>query len=180
MHVFRPARPAGAGWNVAKTLAGLIVVWFVFLFLLPLGVSIVEVDLGIQRFPPQYLPAVLLLVFSTALGLWAAVTVAVAGQGTPIPFDGVRTIVISGPYAYVRYPLAVASAGQVVALGLSFGSVPVLLYATLAMAVWYYLVRPAAERDLAARFGESWRAYTRAVRGFRPRLTAYRPTIDHS
>ena len=180
MNLFRPARPARVGWNIAKTIAGLIVVWFVFLFLLPLGVSIVEIDLGIQRFPPQYVGAALLLLASTALGVWAAVTVAVAGQGTPIPFDGVRTMVTSGPYAYVRYPLAIASAGQLVALGVSFGSVPVLVYATLAMAIWYYVIRPAAERDLAARFGESWHAYTRAVRGFRPRLTPYRPTINHS
>ena len=157
-------------------------VWFVFLFLLPLGVSIVEIDLGVQRFPPQYLPAVLLLFASTALGLWAAVTVAIAGQGTPIPFDGVRTIVVSGPYAYLRYPLAVAGAGQVVALGLSFGFVGAgaALRDTDDGSVVLTWSGPAAERDLAARFGESWRAYTRAVRGFRPRLTPYRPTIDHS
>ena len=64
--------------------------------------------------------------------------------------------------------------------GGSILAVPVLVYATLAMAIWYYVIRPAAERDLAARFGESWHAYTRAVRGFRPRLTPYRPTINHS
>jgi protein-S-isoprenylcysteine O-methyltransferase Ste14 len=178
VNVFRPARPAGTAWNVAKTLLGLLVVWFVFLFLMPLGVSIVEIELGIQRFPPQYVAAALLLLASTVLGVWAALTIAVAGQGTPIPFDGVRKIVVSGPYAFIRYPLAVAGAGQMVAIGLSFGSVPVLMYATLAMALWYYLIRPAAERDLATRFGESWRDYTRGVRGFRPRLTPYRPTID--
>ena len=177
MSFFRPARPAPAAWNIAKTLVGLLLLWFLFLFLLPLGISIVEIDLGIQRFPPQYVSAVALLVASTMFGLWAALTVAVRGRGTPLPFDAAREIVVSGPYAYVRYPLAVAGTGQVVALGLAFGSVPVLLYATLAFVVWYYLIRPAAERDLTARFGGSWQAYAQAVRGFRPRLTPYRPTL---
>jgi protein-S-isoprenylcysteine O-methyltransferase Ste14 len=172
---FRPARPANAWWNIVKTLIELFLLWFVFLFLLPLGISIVEIDLGIQRFPPQYLSAAGLLLASTIVALWAAITIAVAGRGTPLPLDGAREMVVTGPYAYLRYPLAVAGAGQAVAIGMAFGSVPVLLYATLAFVVWYYLVRPAAERDLAARFGDSWRAYTKAVRGFRPRVTPYRP-----
>lgn len=176
VRLFRPARPARAVWNVIKTLVGLILIWFVFLFLVPLGISIVEVDLGIQRFPPQYVAAAGLLLVSTIVALWSALTVAIAGQGTPLPFDSARTIVAAGPYAYLRYPLALASTGQLVALGIALGSVPVLLYGAIAFVLWYYLVRPAAEHDQAARFGSAWRAYAGAVRGFRPRLIRYRPT----
>jgi protein-S-isoprenylcysteine O-methyltransferase Ste14 len=165
-------------WNIVKTLAALLTAWFVFLFLIPLGISIVEVGLGIQRFPPQYLAAAALLALSTLAAVWAALTIAVAGGGTPVPFDGARALVTTGPYAYLRYPLAVAGTGQVVALGLAFGSVPVLVYATLALVVWYYWMRPATERALAARFGASWRDYAGAVRGFRPRLTPYRRPAD--
>jgi protein-S-isoprenylcysteine O-methyltransferase Ste14 len=171
---FRPARPASVAWNLIKTSIGVLLAWFLFLFLLPLGISIVEIELGLQRFPPQYFAAAALLLLSTALASWAAISVATSGCGTPFPFDMARKMVVTGPYAYLRYPLASASTGQVVALGVLFGSVPVLLYATLALTLWYYLVRPAAERHLAARFGEAWREYARAVRGFRPRLTPYR------
>ena len=136
MRLFRPARPARAIWNILKTLAGLIVGWFVFLFLVPVGISIVEVDLGVQRFPPQYLAAAALLLSSTLLAFWAALTVAIAGQGTPLPFDGARQIVVSGPYAYLRYPLVLACTGQLVALAVTLGSVPVLVYGTLAFVVW--------------------------------------------
>lgn len=176
MRLFRPARPARALWNVIKTLVGLILLWFVLLFLVPVGISIIEVELGIQRFPPQYLSAAGLLLASTIVSLWASMTVAIAGQGTPFPFDTTRAMVVSGPFAYLRYPLALASTGQLVALAIALGSVPVLVYGALAFVLWYYLVRPAAERDQAARFGSAWHAYTEAVRGFRPRLTPYRPT----
>jgi protein-S-isoprenylcysteine O-methyltransferase Ste14 len=175
VRLFRPARPARTIWNVLKTLAGLILGWFVFLFLVPVGISIVEVDLGIQRFPPQYLAAAALLLSSTLVACWAALTVAIAGQGTPLPFDGERRIVVAGPYAYLRYPLALSSTGQLVALAVALGSVPVLVYGALAFVLWYYWVRPAGERDQMTRFGEAWRAYAGAVRGFRPRLTPYRP-----
>ena len=176
MRLFRPARPARALWNVIKTLIGLILIWFVFLFLVPLGISIVEVGFGIQRFPPQYASAGALLLASTIVAIWAAMSVAISGQGTPFLVDGTRRIVVSGPYAYLRYPLALATTGQLVALAISLGSVPVLVYGAIAFVLWYYLVRPADERDQAARFGSAWQAYTEAVRGFRPRLTPYRPT----
>ncbi|MGH9173976.1 MAG: methyltransferase family protein [Vicinamibacterales bacterium] len=171
---YRPARPARSWWNVLKTLLFLALFWFVFLLVLPIAVSVVEVELGIQRFPPQPLLASIGLVAFTALGLWAAVTLAITGGGTPAPFDTARTFVVGGPYAYVRNPLVIAAIGQGVAIGLTLGSVPVLVYFATSLIVWYFLIRPDEEHDLAQRFGESWRAYTRQVRAFRPRLTPYR------
>ena len=176
VRLFRQARPARVVWNVVKTLIGLIVLWFVFLFLVPLGISIVEVDLGIQRFPPQYPAAAPLLLTSTIAALWAAMSAAISGQGTPFFVDHTRRIVVSGPYAYLRHPLALATTGQLVALAIALGSVPVLVYGAITFILWYYLVRPAADINQAARFGSEWRAYAEAVRGFRPRLTPYRPT----
>jgi protein-S-isoprenylcysteine O-methyltransferase Ste14 len=108
MGLVRPARPAPIAWIVTKTLLYLVCFWFVFVFVLPIGVSIVEVELGIQRFPgPPVLAALLLLVF-TLLGLWAALTLAVRGRGTPAPFDAPRELVTQGPYAFVRHPLVAA------------------------------------------------------------------------
>jgi len=172
---YRPARPARASWNALKTLLFLLLFWFVFLLVLPIAVSIVEVELGIQRFPPQLFPASIGLLVFSALGVWAAMTLAISGHGTPAPFDTARTFVVGGPYAYVRNPLVIAATGQGVAIGLALGSVPVLAYFATSLIVWYYAIRPGEERDLATRFGESWRAYASDVRGFRPRLTRYVP-----
>lgn len=171
---YRPARPAPASWNLVKTLLFLTLFWFVFLLALPIAVSIVEVQLGIQRFPPQPVMALLLLLAGSALGVWAAVTLAVAGQGTPAPFDTARTFVVRGPYAYVRHPLAIAAMAQGTAIGVSLGSIPVLAYFAASIFFWYLVVRPAEERDLEARFGAAWRRYADAVRAFRPRLSPYR------
>ena len=161
-------------WNVVKTTIFLLVFWFVFVLALPIGVSIVEVELGIQRFPPQPLLAAAMLLGFTLLAGWSAFTLAIAGQGTPVPLDPPAALVTRGPYAYLRHPFASAVTGQVVGLGIALGSVPVIAYAAAALAAWYFFVRPREERTLEERFGERMREYRRAVRGFRPRLRPYR------
>ena len=170
---YRPARPARPWWNVLKTLAFLLLFWFIFLFVVPIAISVVEVDLGIQRFPSQLVPAGVGLLAFSALGLWAAVTLAIAGKGTPAPFDTARAFVFRGPYAHVRNPLVIAAIGQGVAIGLTLGSIPVLVYFATSLVIWHFWIRPSEERDLDARFGEVWRHYARHVRVFRPRLTPY-------
>ena len=175
MRLFRPARPAPTAWNITKTVLYLFVSWFVLLFVLPIGISIIEVELGIQRFPGLQLSAAFLLLVFTIVGLWAAVTLAASGHGTPAPFDAARELVTQGPYSYVRNPLVAALTGQGIAIGLALGSIPVLLYVITAFVVWHFALRPAEERDLEERFGDRWRNYRKAVRGFRPRLTPYRP-----
>jgi protein-S-isoprenylcysteine O-methyltransferase Ste14 len=161
-------------WNLVKTLVFLATFWFVFLLALPIAISIVEIELGIQRFPPQPSPAGFGLLAFTGLAVWAAVTLATAGQGTPAPFDTARRFVVDGPYAYVRNPFVIAAIGQGVAIALMLGSVPVLVYFAAALVAWYFVIRPAEERDLETRFGQSWSDYARTVRAFRPRLTPYR------
>lgn len=173
--LYRPARPATVWWNVTKTLLELVFLWFVFLIALPIGISIIEVELAIQRLPGQPVLAVPALALFTLLGLWAALALAISGRGTPLPVDEARRLVVRGPYAYVRNPLAISALGQGTAIGAAFGSIPVLIYVA-AIAVWlYYIVRPKEERHLKERYGKAWDAYAREVRGFRPRLRPYRP-----
>ena len=142
--------------------------WSLFLFAIPIGISIIEVELGVQRFPAQPLLAVPLLALSTLLVLWAAMTLAVKGHGTPLPLAPTRELVTTGPYAFMRHPFVAGLTGQIVALGVALGSVPVLVYAVVAMAVWYYGIRPGEERQLDQRFGGRVQQYRRKVRGFRP------------
>jgi protein-S-isoprenylcysteine O-methyltransferase Ste14 len=95
-------------------------------------------------------------------------TLAVKGGGTPMSFDPTRAFVESGPYAFIRHPFVAGVTGQIVALGIALGSIPVLAYAVVALVVWYYGVRPREERSLDARFGARVREYRQKVRGFRP------------
>jgi protein-S-isoprenylcysteine O-methyltransferase Ste14 len=161
-------------WTVVKTVTFLLGFWFVFVFAVPIGISIAEVALGIQRFPPKPVVAAFALLGGTLLGSWSALTFAIRGGGTPLPLDPPVLLVTQGPYAYLRHPFVLGFSAQVVGLGTALGSVPVLAYVTTAMAIWYFFVRPAEERALEERFGERMREYRRAVRGFRPRLRPYR------
>jgi protein-S-isoprenylcysteine O-methyltransferase Ste14 len=172
---YRRARPAGVWWNVTKTLLEILVFWFVVLIALPIAISIVEVELAVQRFPGfPVLSATLLGLFSL-LGIWAALTIAIAGRGTPLPLDEARRLVTSGPYAYVRNPMAIAIAGQGAAIVLALGSIPVMLYFLILIAWMYFYSRPREERHLRERFGQRWTDYRKHVRAYRPRLTPYRP-----
>jgi protein-S-isoprenylcysteine O-methyltransferase Ste14 len=166
--------------NVLKTTAFLIVFWSIFLFALPMAISIAEIEAGLQRVPSQPLLASALLLLATLLTLWSALTFAVAGLGTPLTIDPPREFVISGPYAYVRHPFVIGVVGQIVALGIALGSMPVIGYAAGVLIVWYYGVRPGEERALVDRFGDQARVYFQHVRGFRPRLTPYRSTRSTS
>ncbi len=144
------------------------VFWGVFLFAIPIGISIVEIQLGIQRFPALPNVAAILMGASTVLVAWSALTLTVKGGGTPLPVDPTREFVVSGPYKYVRHPFVAGAIGQMVAVGVALGSVPVLAYAVVAMASWYYGIRPGEERALDQRFGKRVQEYRRRVRGFRP------------
>lgn len=173
--LYRPARPARAWWNVAKTLVEIASLWFVFLIALPIGISVIEVELAIQRFPAYPVVAAFGLGAFSLLGLWAALTLAVQGRGTPLPVDEARRLVIAGPFAYVRNPLIVSALGQGTAMGLAFGSVPVLLYVAAGAVWWYFYARPKEEAHLEDKFGKRWLDYKQHVRAFRPRVTPHRP-----
>ena len=166
---------AGLLGRVLKTTAFLVVLWGVLLLAVPLGISILEIQIGAQRFPPQPAVAGPLLLLGTLLTLWSAMTFAVRGRGTPLTIDPPREFVSSGPYGYVRHPFVIGVIAQILALGIALGSVPVIGYAAAALVVWYYVIRPREERALAERFGRTYESYRQQVRIFRPRLTPYKP-----
>lgn len=168
--MFRTARPARTWWNVTKTLIEIACLWFVFIITVPIGISVLEVQLAIQRFPGFPRTAGLGLALFALLGLWAAITLAIEGRGTPLPLDGARRLVVSGPYAYVRNPLVISAVGQGAAVGLAFGSIPVLIYVAVAAAWWHFVARKREEAHLEHLFGAEWRRYRDRVRAIRPRF----------
>lgn len=91
------------------------------------------------------------------------------GQGTPVPLDPPRRLVTSGPYAYLANPMEWSMTLLFMLWGFWTGSVWVgmaavtVLTASAGMAGWN------EARDLRERFGETWAAYHREVRSWRPR-----------
>lgn len=176
----REARPASCGWILLKTLGQTVVFWSLFLLVLPVGIVVLETQLGLDgwRFgsPAWAWCGGLLFALGGALGLTSGWVMAVRGRGTPLPADCARELVVVGPYRYVRNPMAVAGLTQGVAVGLLLGSPAVVAYALLGGPVWHLFVRRWEEADLERRFGDPYCRYRAAVWCWLPRLRGYRPT----
>jgi protein-S-isoprenylcysteine O-methyltransferase Ste14 len=170
--VAEPARPA---WNLMKTLAQTLVFWSVFLALIPSLLFEFEARLGLAgaRFGAPGYPTLgaALFLAGGCLGLWSGATMAWLGADTPLPVDCPRSLVIAGPYRFIRNPMAVAGIGQGVAVGAALGSPSVVLYALAGAPLWNLFVRGWEERDLAARFGEPYLEYQRRIPCWYPTLS---------
>lgn len=119
---------------------------------------------------PAAWPAVAVIALGTALYLWCVWVFAVAGRGTPGPWDAPRRVVATGPYRWVRNPIYLAALLVVVGEAWLFLSLPLLLYAG-AMAIFFHLfVIGYEERTLRRRFGDAYLEYRRQVPRWLPRL----------
>jgi protein-S-isoprenylcysteine O-methyltransferase Ste14 len=104
-----------------------------------------------------------------ALALWCVFTFVLLGRGTPAPFDPPRTLVVQGPYAFVRNPMYIGAALALGGAALYVRSTPLVGYVGLfllmthAFVVWY------EEPTLARRFGDDYQAYRARVSRWLPR-----------
>lgn len=173
--LYRPARRGSARRNVARTLAQCAVVWGVTLVVLPAAVLTAEAELGMDRagWPGQMAVAVALFVAFSALNLWTGLTLATVGEGTPLPLEAPRRLVVGGPYAHIRNPMALAGLGQGLAIAIGTGSWLLLAYVAGGGLLWNFGLRPSEERDLVRRFGAPYAEYRRRVRCWVPSLRPY-------
>jgi len=175
----RVARPASARWNGAKTFLQILVMWTVFFFLGPAAAYALEGRLPLRDYrfanPAMQTAGRLLFFCGGLLGLISAAFMVMHGEGTPLPADAPRRLVIAGPYRYVRNPMAMGSLAQGIAIALWRGSPLVGLYALAGVLGWNYLVRPWEEEDLTRRFGPPYRHYRDSVRCWIPRRRPYAP-----
>lgn len=175
VRLYRVARRAGPAANLTKTLVQLIVVWGFALGVLPWFAVQAEDAVGVTRWgwPGRHALGAVVFAAGSALGVVSAWVMATVGQGTPVPFDAARELVVRGPYRVVRNPMAVSAIVQMVGVAAMYGSGATLLLAAGGGVLWHTGIRPSEERFLAARFGEPYEAYRSAVRCWVPRLSPY-------
>lgn len=175
----REARPAGVARNALKTLLQIVVMWSIFYALIPAGIFYVEgvVGLGQYRFtsPAWQVVGVIVFLIGGTFGLICAAYMVSYGQGTPLPADCPRKLVIKGPYRNIRNPMAIGSFAQGMAVGLWLGSPLVVIYSLVGALGWNYFVRPWEEMDLERRFGQPYAQYRDTVGCWIPRLRPYDP-----
>ncbi len=156
--------------NVLKTFLQIVCIWTLTLVVIPYVIlEAFHEDMQIVSGPWLWMAIVCLIGFSS-LGLSSAYCLVRDGSGTPIPLDQTNHLVVSGPYRYVRNPMAIAGIGQGIAVAMLFQSLPLLVYALLGAVVWQLVVRPIEERDMVRRFGEPYEIYRKRVRCWIPTL----------
>lgn len=177
--LMRQARPASRGWNIAKTVAHMALFTVVFLFLASWLFVELERRAGLPRIdiPHQRPVGILLFLMMTVLALWCGVTMARLGEGTLLPVDGPRRLVVRGPYAHVRNPMAITGIGQAMAVVVYTGSWLMLVYVLLGALIWQFVARPLEEEDLARHFGRAYEQYRDRVKCWLPRRGTYRPDV---
>jgi protein-S-isoprenylcysteine O-methyltransferase Ste14 len=152
--------------------------WLVFFGLLPVALTRIEASAGWtehwnQRPWVQGLGA--LLFFAGAiLAILASREMVRLGMGTPLPATCASRLVQSGPYAWIRNPMATGSLGQGVGVAMWLGSPLVGVYALAGITAWEVLVRHEEEAWLEARFGEPYASYREQVPCWFPRLSRRR------
>lgn len=97
------------------------------------------------------------------------------GRGTLAPWDPPRRFVVEGPYRFVRNPMISGVIFVLCGEALGLQSPPHAVWAGLFLLNNLIYIPFVEEPRLAARFGPSYREYTRQVRRFLPRLTPWSP-----
>jgi protein-S-isoprenylcysteine O-methyltransferase Ste14 len=169
---FRVAGDQSRGRHLRRSLAQLVAFWTVFFVLLPLLLSLVEQRLQVES-APLHDPGwacigAVLFTAASALGLWSCVSMALRGEGTPLPAAAARNLVVVGPYRFVRNPMALAGVVQTLGVGLWLGSWVVMASSVVGALIWNAFIRPEEEGDLAVRFGPAYEAYRDVVRCWIP------------
>jgi protein-S-isoprenylcysteine O-methyltransferase Ste14 len=151
--------------------------WWLFFGWVPSQMSAASQELlpEFTREPPRIVRILAFWTFAAAgaAGLRTAYVLATNGDGTPLPLDTARRLVIAGPYRHVRNPMAMCSFVQGAMTAVMHGSVAVAVYVGAGVIVWQCVARPWEERDLAERFGEEYERYRAAVRCWVPRRTPW-------
>ena len=92
------------------------------------------------------------------------------GSGTPSPLAPAGTLVVRGPYRYVRNPMYLATTVALVGEALLLRRAILLLAAAAYLLTFVVLVRVHEEPLLSRRFGAAWEAYREKVPAWWPRV----------
>lgn len=149
--------------NATKTLVQIVCIWCVALLVIPFVLlDSVGRDFSINYGLQTAIGAVI-FAMASFLGLVSAYFMVRDGEGTPLPLDQTNTLVVTGPYRFVRNPMAIAGISQGLAIAIIFQSLGILIYSLLGSLIWHIVVRPVEEADMEKRFGESYLEYRSQV-----------------
>jgi protein-S-isoprenylcysteine O-methyltransferase Ste14 len=137
----------------------------------------VEIGWGLPE-GPALLPIALgaaLLAVGLLLVVRTVALLAVEGGGTLAPWDPTSRLVVRGPYRYVRNPMISGVLFLLLGEAALLGSVPLLAWFLIVLAVNAVYLPLVEEPDLRSRFGEDYDRYRANVPRWVPRLRPWQP-----
>lgn len=143
---------------------------FVGFVLVFLPARILEAS-GVNRPPGMGVPQVAGMVITlvgAAIVVWCVVSFALAGRGTPAPFDPPRRLVVSGPYRFVRNPMYIGAGLALLGASLFYGSAALLGFTAFFALVTHIFVILYEEPVLSRMFGPAYDAYRARARRWLP------------
>src|SRR5476651_1482168 len=105
-----------------------------------------------------------------AIALWCILAFATLGEGTPLPLDPPRRLVVRGPYRFVRNPMYVGAVLVLAGAALVHQSIGLLCYTALFGHVMYGFVVIYEEPTLQQSFGSDYQTYCGQVGRWLPKL----------
>ena len=169
---FRQAETSNIYLNSFKTLIQILCIWSITLILLP---YLIEVSFGrTMDFSKGMMLSVgiILLIIFSIIGVASSIAIVKEGQGTPLPMDQTNRLVTTGPYKYIRNPMAVAGIGQGISISIMLNSWPILAYSLLGGILWHFVVKPVEEKDMEGRFGDEYINYKGKTTCWLPKFSA--------
>lgn len=110
-----------------------------------------------------------LVILLASGGISAAQEFAFRGEGTPIPYDPPRRLVVSGLYRYLANPMQLFCSLTMTAWGAVLQNPWIAASGAISVIYSAGLARWDEGEDLRERFGDAWRLYRRHVCNWRPR-----------
>ncbi len=111
-----------------------------------------------------------LMINGVGLMGWCVYLFNVVGQGTPVPWEAPQRFVLSGPYRFVRNPMALGALMLLAGQALAFQSRTGGMYTLIAGCAAWALIRCVEEPQLRRRYGQNYADYCREVPRWMPRL----------
>lgn len=147
------------------------------ILLLPLPVTCL-IPLAVYRYTPEYIPDFLpvkimgLVLFSLGVMLfcWSLFLFEKKGRGTLAPWSPKEKLITTGPYRFCRNPMTGGILLILVAEGLFFRSVPILIWAALFFILNFLFCKFREEPYLEKKFGATYQHYKSKVPGWWPKI----------
>lgn len=118
--------------------------------------------------------ALLAAIMGIGLSAWSAKLFIKFGNGTPAPWDPPKTLVLHGPYLYVRNPMITGVLFILLAEAIIFQSIPLAFWMIvffIGKSIYFTLIE---EKSLEKRFGINYQEYKKHVPRWIPRLSMWK------